>query len=83
VFLFGLWVQTPLLMHRVGMPFWMALFVSNGASVLLLNVLVPRVTGLFGWWLKPAPGKQRLIGVAGAALLVALYIALMAVFSLA
>ena len=33
----ALWVQTPLLMGRVGLPFWLALFIGNVVSVLLLN----------------------------------------------
>ena len=37
VFLFGAWVQTPLLMERAGLPFWLALFIGNVVSVLLLN----------------------------------------------
>ena len=43
VFLFGLWVQTPVLMGKAGLPFWLALFIGNVVSVLLLNWLVPWV----------------------------------------
>ena len=41
VFLFGAWVQTPLLMERAKIPFWLALFIGNVVSVVLLNWLVP------------------------------------------
>ena len=44
VFLFGLWVQTPVLMGKAGLPFWLALFIGNVVSVLLLNWLVPWVS---------------------------------------
>ena len=54
-----LWVQTPWLMKAAGLPFWLALFIANVASVLLLNVLVPRVSGLFGWWLNPSLRAHR------------------------
>ncbi len=37
VFLFGLTVQTPLLMRSLGLPFAIALFVGNVVSVLLLS----------------------------------------------
>ena len=56
VFLFGYFVQTPLLMRRLGWPFWLALFVGNIASVVILN-----------WWCRGsvvastggAAGRQR------------------------
>ncbi|TLG77795.1 hypothetical protein [Methylocystis sp. B8] len=35
------------------LPFAVALFVGNAASVLLLNCLVPRISGQFAWWLQP------------------------------
>ena len=38
VFLFGLFVQTPLLTGRAGLPFAVALFIGNVVSVLLLNL---------------------------------------------
>lgn len=80
VFLFGLWVQDPLLMGRWGAPFWLALFFGNIASVLLLGQLVPLVSRRFNWWINPAgdPVRVNLIGVV---VLVALYGLLMLVFS--
>ena len=59
VFLFGLWVQTPLLMGRARLPFWFALFIGNVISVLLLNWLVPWVSRGFDWWLAPARDARR------------------------
>lgn len=79
VFLFGLLVQTPLLGDRLGMPFWLSLFVGNVASVLILSRLVPWVSGRFGWWLRAADedaGRTALVGIAVVAILYALFLAL-------
>jgi uncharacterized protein len=73
VFLFGLWVQTPVLMGRAGLPFWLALFLGNVVSVLLLNWLVPWVSRCFGWWLAPASSAGKWTSLSGAALIVVLY----------
>jgi antibiotic biosynthesis monooxygenase (ABM) superfamily enzyme len=74
VFLFGAWVQTPILMGKAGLPFWLALFFGNVVSVLLLNWLVPWVSRGFGWWLSPVRdtgGRTNLIGAALVGLLYA------------
>ncbi|MGH7212253.1 MAG: hypothetical protein ACREF1_12430, partial [Acetobacteraceae bacterium] len=81
VFLFGAWVQTPLLMGQARLPFWFALFIGNVISVLLLNWLVPWVSRGFGWWLAPARGAGGRISVAGAAVILVLYVALLFIFS--
>jgi antibiotic biosynthesis monooxygenase (ABM) superfamily enzyme len=81
VFLFGAWVQTPLLMGRAGLPFWLALFIGNVVSVLLLNWLVPWTSRGFGWWLAPPPDAGGSISVAGAMLIMAFYAASLLVFS--
>jgi uncharacterized protein len=81
VFLFGALVQTPLLMGRVGMPFWLALFVGNIVSVLLLNWLVPWTSRGFLWWLSPPRIGGPKINVAGTALIIGLYAALLLIFS--
>jgi uncharacterized protein len=73
VFLFGAWVQTPLLMGKAGLPFWLALFVGNVVGVLLLNWLVPAVSRGFGWWLAPARGAGGRTSFAGAMLVLVLY----------
>ncbi len=81
VFLFGLWVQTPLLMERAKMPFWLALFAGNVASVIVLNWLVPAVSNRFGWWLHPSGGNARRLELSGAALIIGLYGLFLALFS--
>jgi antibiotic biosynthesis monooxygenase (ABM) superfamily enzyme len=81
VFLFGLWVQTPFLIGKAGLPFWLALFIGNVVSVLLLNWLVPWVSNRFGWWLAPAHNATRWTSLAGAALLLLLYAASLFLFS--
>jgi len=81
VFLFGLLVQTPLLMGRAGLPFWLALFIGNAASVLLLNWLVPWTSRGFGWWLAPPRDAGGRINVVGAMLIMAFYAASLLVFS--
>jgi antibiotic biosynthesis monooxygenase (ABM) superfamily enzyme len=73
VFVFGALVQTPLLMGRLGLPFAIALFVSNLVGVLLLNYLVLWASARFSWWLRPAGPSTRRIDLAGIALVVALY----------
>jgi len=78
VFLFGIWVQTPLLMGNAGLPFWLALFIGNVVSVLLLNWLVPWTSRGFGWWLASA---GRWTSLAGAALILLLYAAWLLLFS--
>lgn len=81
VFLFGLWVQTPLLMRAWGLPFWLALFIGNAASVILLNWLVPWASGRFAWWLTPRGDRRAWTEWAGAAVVIGLYCAIMALFS--
>jgi uncharacterized protein len=82
VFLFGFFVQTPLLMRRFGLPFWLALFVANAVSTVLLGYWFT------GWasrgldfWLHPKPGNLAKANWGGTILVVALYIALLAIFS--
>jgi antibiotic biosynthesis monooxygenase (ABM) superfamily enzyme len=81
VFLFGVWVQTPILMGKAGLPFWLALFIGNVVSVLLLNWLVPWVSRGFCWWLAPASDAGGRTSLAGAALVVLLYAAWLFLFS--
>ena len=81
VFLFGKWVGTPLLMDRAGLPFWLTLFISNIAGVLILNWLVPWVSGRFGWWLHPkAPNPQR-VNLTGIMIVLVLYALILVMFS--
>ncbi|MFG1397446.1 antibiotic biosynthesis monooxygenase [Roseixanthobacter pseudopolyaromaticivorans] len=81
VYLFGIAVQNPLLMGWAGLAFPIALFIGNVVSVLLLNFLVPWASGRFGWWLSPAAPSRRL-DLRGAAIITAIYAALLAVFTL-
>jgi antibiotic biosynthesis monooxygenase (ABM) superfamily enzyme len=80
VFLFGTRVQTPLLIGKAGLPFWLALFIGNVVSVLLLNWLVPWTSRGFGWWLSPTVGRVRVIDIAGAGIIIGLYAAWLCIF---
>jgi hypothetical protein len=73
VFLFGLFVQTPLLTRSAGLPFAIALFIGNVVSVMLLSYLVPWTSTRFSWWLQPAGANPARTNVAGAGLVIALY----------
>ena len=81
VFLFGLLVLNPLLLNAMHMPFWLGLFVSNLASVIILNYLVPWTSKRFDWWLRPQSADERRVNVLGAGLIIAIYIASLLVFS--
>jgi antibiotic biosynthesis monooxygenase (ABM) superfamily enzyme len=80
VFLFGAFVQTPVLSGRMGLPFAAALFVGNVVSVILLSYLVPWTSIGFKWWLTPSPANRLMLSIAGAIVLIALYAALMFAF---
>ena len=81
VFLFGAWVQTPLLLDK-GVPFWLALFIGNAVGVALLGwVAVPQVNRLFDWWLNPPQHQHRSRDWAGAALVLLLYGAFLFLFA--
>jgi len=80
VMLFGHFVGTPLLDRLFGLPFAVSLFFGNIVSVGLTGILVPWVAGRFGWWLQPAPGRKMRINLLGAALLVAIYAAMVVLF---
>lgn len=80
VFLFGLFVQNPLLSVRAGLPFAVALFIGNVVSVVLLNYLVPWTSTRFAWWLEPAGPNRTRIEIGGTALVVALYALMVLVF---
>jgi uncharacterized protein len=73
VFLFGMFVQQPLLINRMSMPFWLALFVGNIISVLLLNWLVPFASNRLGWWLQPEGQGSMKTHALGAGVLVCIY----------
>jgi antibiotic biosynthesis monooxygenase (ABM) superfamily enzyme len=72
VFLTATFVQDPLLMGN-GLPFWLALFIANIASVVALGwLLVPAADRVFGWWLYPG-GRSRRVTAAGVVVVVVLY----------
>jgi uncharacterized protein len=80
VFLLSTFVQAPLLTDRAGLPFAVALFIANSASVLLLSYLVPWTSRWFLWWLAPEGPNSRWLQVAGAALVIVLYGLMLLVF---
>lgn len=82
VFLFGFFVGTPLFTRELGMPFWLALFFSNVASVLILTWLIPWLSARFTWWLHPAGSDTQRINLIGVAVILVLYALLVAAFSL-
>jgi antibiotic biosynthesis monooxygenase (ABM) superfamily enzyme len=81
VFLFGLYVQTPLLIGWAGLPFWAALFLGNVASVLLLNWLVPWASRALSWWLNPLTQHRLRVDLGGAVFVAALYAVCLYAFS--
>jgi uncharacterized protein len=87
VFLFSIFVQTPFLIQR-GVPFWLALFLSNAFSTALLSwALVPLLSTWFSWWLNPLEHRTPAhvpywrSTWAGVAIILFLYAALLFVFS--
>ena len=73
VFLFGHFVQLPLLVGRAGLPYWGATFISNAISVLLLSLLIPWAGRRLGWWLRPRPQRRMRMNILGAALALGRY----------
>jgi uncharacterized protein len=81
VFLFGMFVQQPVLMDRIRMPFWLALFIGNLVSVVLLNWLVPWASKQLGWWLQPAGKAAVKTHILGAGVVIGIYGAWLFAFS--
>ena len=79
VFLFGVLVQTPLMTNK-GVPYWLALFVGQIFSVLVLNWLVARCARRFGWWLSPQSPSVARINLIGAGVVISLYAVCLLVF---
>jgi len=73
-FAFSLWVQAPVLMSWIGLPFWLAFFIGISVGVLLLSQILPPVSRLFTWWLSPAGRDPWKTNLAGAAVMVVLYL---------
>jgi antibiotic biosynthesis monooxygenase (ABM) superfamily enzyme len=81
VFLFGALVQTPLLTNK-GVPYWLALFVGQVFSVLVLNWLVAWAARRFGWWLSPPSPSVARIDVIGAGVVIGIYGVCLLVFGI-
>jgi len=73
-FAFTLWVQGPVLMSWIGLPFWLAFFIGISVGVFLLSKVLPPVSRLFDWWLRPAGRDPWKTNLAGAAAMVVLYL---------
>jgi uncharacterized protein len=81
VFLFGIFVGTPLLANTLALPFPIALFLGNIVSVGLTGFLVPWVAVPFSWWLQPASAKDQVpTNIFGAAVILAIYAAMVVAF---
>jgi antibiotic biosynthesis monooxygenase (ABM) superfamily enzyme len=81
-FLFGCFVQRPLLLGRAGMPFWSAVFISNTVSVVLLSVLIPWTGRRLGWWLRPRLWHRTRTNILGTLLVLGLYLLMLGLFFL-
>jgi hypothetical protein len=79
VFLFGVFVHTPLFMGTLKLPFPVALFLGNVVSVVMTGFLVPVVAERLGWWLRPTKNVAR-TNLLGAGLIGAIYTACVLVF---
>lgn len=77
VFLWGVWVGTPLLDRLWHLPWAVNLFIGNIFSVGLTGFLVPwTANGPLAWWLQPKNPKQAMgVHLLGAAIVCAIYAA--------
>jgi uncharacterized protein len=80
VFLWGLFVGTPLLTKQLHLDFPVALFIGNAFSVLLTSYLVPWTAKRLRWWLTPAQTGPALVNLRGAGLLIAIYAIMILLF---
>ena len=80
-FLLGIFFQNPLLVDKAGLPFWLALFISNIVSVAMLDWLVPWTSRRFDWWLCSAGHGSKMTDLAGAGLVIGFYALCLFVFS--
>jgi antibiotic biosynthesis monooxygenase (ABM) superfamily enzyme len=67
-------------MGWAGIPFYAALFISNVASIVVMNWLVPWTSQALGWWLKPPKESNGRVDLAGAALMFFFYGVLLLAF---
>lgn len=82
VFLFGNYVLNPYLLGWAKLPFPVALFISNVASIVILNYLVPWTSNHFTWWLQPKGKDTGATDIKGYLLLAAACVVMVAVFTL-
>ena len=73
-------MRTPVLMGWAAISFFAALFISNVASIVVMDWLVTWTGKALGWWLMPSRVNQRRVDIAGAALVIALYGVLLLAF---
>ena len=79
VYLWGYFVSAPLIDSH-GVPIWLSLFIGNLVSTQLLGwFLVPWVFSRFSWWLDG--GASRGARVLGYGVVIALYVASMALYA--
>ncbi|WP_421997873.1 antibiotic biosynthesis monooxygenase [Reyranella sp.] len=72
VFLWGVWIGTPILQDRLHLPWAVNLFLGNIFSVALTGFGVPWVANRMGWWMFPRGNALR-ANLLGAGLIVAIY----------
>jgi len=72
VFLWGVWVGTPILQNKMNMPWALNLFIGNIFSVALTGFMVPWVANRMGWWMRPRTNVLR-ANLLGAVLVCAIY----------
>ncbi|WP_424628309.1 antibiotic biosynthesis monooxygenase [Bradyrhizobium sp. SYSU BS000235] len=80
VFLWGLWVSTPLLTGLLHLNFPVALFIGNAFSVILTSYLVPWTAKRLDWWLTPPKAGRTLVDLKGTCLLIAAYAIMVVLF---
>jgi antibiotic biosynthesis monooxygenase (ABM) superfamily enzyme len=81
VFLFGVFVGTPLFSNALHLPFAIALFLGNIVSVTMTGFLVPWIAVRLDWWLQPASAEAATrTNLQGSALIVASYAVMVIVF---
>lgn len=78
VWLFGHFIQVPLLQRQLGLPFAVALLIGNLVGIILLNRLVPWASKRFTWWLAPNTSPART--ASGVALIALILVMLALVF---
>jgi antibiotic biosynthesis monooxygenase (ABM) superfamily enzyme len=82
VLLFGNFVMTPYLLRWAHLPFPVALFISNVASIVILNYLVPWTATRFTWWLQPKGKDTASTDIKGYLLLAAACAVMVVIFTL-